>query len=130
LQNDPARFERARVNLARFLFINAPMRRLAVAICPNDHPWRGFLESSWPSVAETTTATLQPRTPSKVSKQTRPMRIALISTIAYLILADIVGFIPGIGATVRITGHELQPLTRAGVIDKPSRTDLLDYLGL
>lgn len=128
MTHEPVRFERTRVNLARFLFINAPMRRLAVVICPKDHPWRGFLESSWPSVAETTTATLQPREPSEV-KQARPMRLALVSTIGYLIVADIVGFVPGVGATVRLTGHELQPLTRAGVIEKPSRTDLLDYLG-
>lgn len=58
---DPAPFERARVGVARWLFIHAPLRSLAVALVPPGHPWRTFFESSWPDVEKLTRETLVPR---------------------------------------------------------------------
>lgn len=46
----------------------------------------------------------------------------------YVLLADFIGFMPGLGIIPATSGQELHPLTDVGLLDEPTHTDLNELL--
>lgn len=101
----PARFERARCNLARTLY---PLDRSAVKFVPRHHPWRVLVESAHDDLMLMTEEVLHPRNrrgvpernpslPPKGAERRTLLATPLLAGLAgcYLLLETTSRYVPG-----------------------------------
>lgn len=121
--NSASRFERARVSTARFLLLHSPVRWVALKLIPRDHPYGVFAKSALPHLRETTANSLRPRAQAERNQS----QTVLVTTLLYLAVADLVGFLPGLG----LTPDPITPLHWLGLADNPVIVpSLFELIGL